>query len=113
MDYDNVNSDLLLEKMSERLTVSEVLQRLEDNDFSLSEEDDSDFEGENIEGYLPRVDVEVCSVEQNEGMEEEEEGMEEEEETMDCDYIASDENSICSEDCGIQPLGKLYTKNIV
>ena len=52
------------------------------------------------------MDVEVCSVEQNEGMEEEEE-------TMDCDYIASDENSICSEDCGIQPLGKLYTKNIV
>ena len=106
MDYDYVNSDLLLGKMAERLTVSEVLQRLEDDDFGLSEEDDSDFEGENIEGYLPRVDVEVCSVEQNEGMEEEEE-------TMDCDYIASDENSICSEDCGIQPLGKLYTKNIV
>ena len=36
MDYDNVNSDLLLEKMAERLTVSEVLQRLEDDDFGLS-----------------------------------------------------------------------------
>ena len=41
--------------MAKRLNTSDVLQILEDYDFGLSEEDDSDFEGEGVENYLPRA----------------------------------------------------------
>ena len=44
-----------LENMASRLTASEVVQLLEDYDFSLEEEDDSDFEGDEVESYLPQA----------------------------------------------------------
>ena len=43
-DYDRVNSDLLLGKMVKSLTASDVLQLLEDDEFGLSKENDSNFE---------------------------------------------------------------------
>ena len=43
-DYDRVNSNLLLGKMAKRLTASNVLQLVEDDEFGLSEENDSNFE---------------------------------------------------------------------
>ena len=52
-----------------------MLQLLEDDDFSLSEEDESDFEGEGVESYLPRADPELGHVESSEVMEEDEEPM--------------------------------------
>ena len=36
--------------------LDEVLERLEDDDFGLSSEDESDFEGEGIYGYMPETD---------------------------------------------------------
>ena len=45
--------------MAKRLNTRDVLQLLEDDDFSLSEEDNSAFEGEGIESYLPRADPEL------------------------------------------------------
>ena len=50
-----------------------MLQLLEDDDFSLSEENDSDFEGEGVESYLPRADPELSYVENSEVMEVDEE----------------------------------------
>ena len=50
--------------------------------------------------YLPRIDLELFPVDNTEEMEEDEEPM---------DY----DSSICSEDCRIQPLGKLYCKEVV
>ena len=44
--------------MAKCLTVSEVVEHLdadEYDDFGLSEEDNSDCEGEDVEGYLPRA----------------------------------------------------------
>ena len=41
--------------MEERLTVSDVLQRLDGDDFGLSSGEESDFEGEEIYSYLPRA----------------------------------------------------------
>ena len=38
-----------------------MLQLLEDDDFGISEEDDSNFEGEGVESYLPRADPELLS----------------------------------------------------
>ena len=55
--------------MAKRLNTSDVLQLLEDDDFGLSEEDDSDFEGECVESYLPRADSELSHVENSEVME--------------------------------------------
>ena len=52
-----------------------MLQLLEDYDFGVSEEDDSDFEGKGVESYLPRADPELCHVENSEVMEEDEEPM--------------------------------------
>ena len=39
--------------MAERFTVSKVLDLLENDEFGLSDSDESEFEGDNIEGYLP------------------------------------------------------------
>ena len=86
--------------MAKRLTASDGLQLLEDK-FGQSEEDDSDFEGKSVEGYLHSVDLELCPVDTTEEIEEDEEPME-----------YDDDGAICSEDCGIQPLG-LYCKTIV
>ena len=58
--------------MAKRLNTSDVLQLLEDDNFSLFEEDDSDFEGESVESYLPRADPELSHVENSEVMEEDE-----------------------------------------
>ena len=57
--------------MAKRLNTSDVLQLLEDDDFGLSEEDESDFEGEGVESYLPRAVPELSHVENSEVMEEE------------------------------------------
>ena len=54
--------------IAKRLNTSDVLQLLEDDDFGLSEKDDSDFEGEG--SYLPKADPELSHVENSEGMEE-------------------------------------------
>ena len=59
--------------MAKHLNTSDVLQLLEDDDFGLSEEDDSDFEGEGVESYLPRADPEFSHVENSEVMVEDEE----------------------------------------
>ena len=48
---------------------------MEDDDFGLSVEDESDFEGEGVEGYLPRADPELSRGENSEVMEEDEEPM--------------------------------------
>ena len=61
--------------MARRLNTSDVLQLLEDDDFGLSKEDNSDFEGEGVESYLPRADPELSHVENSEVMEEDEEPM--------------------------------------
>ena len=42
--------------MAKRLNTSDVLQLLEDDDFGLSEEDDSDFEGEGADPELSHVE---------------------------------------------------------
>ena len=52
-----------------------MLQLLEDDNFGLSEEDDSDFEGKGVGSYLPRADPELSHVENSELMEEDEEPM--------------------------------------
>ena len=41
--------------MAKRLNTSDVLQLLEDDDFSLSEEDDSDFDGEGVGIFLKQT----------------------------------------------------------
>ena len=46
--------------MAEHFTVSEeVLDLLENDEFGLSDSDESEFERDNIEGYLPRAELEV------------------------------------------------------
>ena len=70
---------------------------MEDDDFGLSEEDESDFEG--VESYLPRADLELCHVENSEVMEEDEE-------PMDFDDIVFDDSSSSSEESVTQLLGK-------
>ena len=87
--------------MAKCLNTSDVLQLLEDDDFSLSEEDDSDFEGKGVENYLPRVDSELSHVENSEVMEEDEK-------PMDFEDIVSDDNSSSSPESVTQPLGKYY-----
>ena len=44
-----------------------MLQLLEDDDFDLSEEYESDFEGEGVESYLPRADPELSHGENSRG----------------------------------------------
>ena len=78
-----------------------MLQLLEDDDFGLSEEDESDFEGEGVESYLPRADPELSHVENSEVMEEDEE-------PMDFDDIVFDDSSSSSDESVTQPLGKYY-----
>ena len=72
-----------------------MLQLLEDNDFGLSEEDDSDFEGKGV------ADPELSH-------EENSEVMEEYEELMDFGGIVFDDSSSSSDESVTQPLGKNY-----
>ena len=76
-----------------------MLQLLEDDDFGLSEEDDSNFEGEGIESYLPRADTELSHVENSEVMEEDEE-------PLDFEDIVFDDSSSSCDVSVTQPLGK-------
>ena len=87
--------------MAKLLNTSDVLQLLEDDDFVLSEEDDSNFEGEGIESYLPRADPELSHVENSEIMEEDEE-------PLDFEDIVFDDSSNSSDVSVTQPLGKYY-----
>ena len=87
--------------MAKRLNTSDVLQLLEDDNFGLSEEDDSDFEGEGGESYLPRADPELSHVENSEVMEDDEE-------PMDFEDIVSNDSSSSSDESVTQPLGKYY-----
>ena len=87
--------------MAKRLNTSDVLQLLEDDNFSLSEEDDSNFEGEGVESYLPRADPELSHVENSEVMEEDEE-------PMDFEDVVFDDSSSSSDERVTQPLGKYY-----
>ena len=87
--------------MAKRLNTSNVLQLLKDDDFGLSEEIDSDFEGEGIESYLPRADPELSHVENLEIMEEDEE-------PMDFEDIVFNDSSSSSDESVTQPLGKYY-----
>ena len=77
------------------MNTSDVLQLLEDNDFGLYEEDDSDFEGEGV------ADPELSH-------EENSEVMEEYEELMDFGGIVFDDSSSSSDESVTQPLGKYY-----
>ena len=62
-------------KMAVRYTADEVQRFLdEDDDFSLLEEDDSDFEGEGICGYLPEVDSATFPGAERDDREDDEEG---------------------------------------
>ena len=45
--------------MAARLTLEEVLERLEGDDCGLSSEEDSDFEGDGIYGYMAETDTAV------------------------------------------------------
>ena len=76
-----------------------MLQVLEDDDFGLSEEYESDFEGEGIEIYLPRADPELSHVENSEFMEEDEE-------LIHFDDIFFDDSSSSSNASVTQPLEK-------
>ena len=58
--------------MARRLNTRDVASE-EDDDFGLSDEDSSDFEGESVDSYLPRADPELSLVENSEVMEEDEE----------------------------------------
>ena len=78
-----------------------MLQLLEDGDFGLSKEDESDFEGEGVESYLPRADLELSHLENSEVMEEDAE-------PMDFDDIVFDDSSSSSDVSVTQPLGKYY-----
>ena len=78
---------------------SDALQLLEDDDFGLSEEDESDFEGEGVESYLPRAHFELSHGENSEVMEKDEE-------PMDFDDIVFDDSSSSSDESLTQPLGK-------
>ena len=78
-----------------------MLQLLEDDDFGLSEEDDSDFEGEGVESYLPRADPELSHVENSEVLEEDEK-------PMGFEDIFFDDSSSSSDERVTQPLGKYY-----
>ena len=71
---------------------------MEDDDFGLSEEDESDFEVEGVESYLPRADPE----------QENSEVMEEDEEPMDFHDIVFDDSSSSSNESVTQPLCKYY-----
>ena len=73
-----------------------MLQLLEDEDFGVSEEDDSDFEG--VESYLPSTDPELSHVENSEVMEGDEE-------PMDFEDIVFDDSSSTSDESVTQPLG--------
>ena len=74
---------------------------MEDDDFGLSEEDESDFEGEGVESYLPRAHSEISHGENSEVMEKDEE-------PMDFDDIVFDDSSSSSDESLTQPLGKCY-----
>ena len=87
--------------MAYRLNTSDVLQLLEVDDFGLPEEDESDFDDEGVESYLPRADPELSHVENSEVMEEDEE-------PMDFEDIVSDYSSSSSDVNVTQPLGKFY-----
>ena len=87
--------------MAKRLNTSDVLQLLEDDDFGLSEEDESDFEGEGVESYPPRADPELSHVENSEVMEEDKE-------PLDFEDIVFDDSSSSSGVSVTQPLGKYY-----
>ena len=89
--------------MAERFTVSEVLDLLENDEFGLSDSDESEFEGDNIEGYLPRAELEV-------GLSESTAPMECDDEQMDFEYIVSNGRSVSSEESDTQPLGKSDSK---
>ena len=87
--------------MAKRLNTSNVLQLLLDDDFGLSEEDDTDFEGEGVGSYLPKADPELSHVENSEVMEEYEE-------LMDFGGVVFDDSSSSSDESVTQPLGKYY-----
>ena len=95
--------------MAKRLTVSEVVELLdadEYDDFGLSEEDNSDSEGEDVEGYLPRASSRFVHVEESE------ESVEEEE--MDFEAIVADDSSSSSDESLNQPsVGMNYIKCVL
>ena len=74
---------------------------VEDNDFGLSDENSSDFEGKGVESYLPRADPKLSFLENSEVMDEDEE-------PMDFEDIVSDDSSSSSDESVTQPLGKYY-----
>ena len=56
--------------MSLRYTASDVAQLLDDDDFGLSESDSSDFEGDEVFGYLPEVQHDALYEEDSQELEE-------------------------------------------
>ena len=88
--------------MAKYWNTSDALQQLEDDDFGLSKEDESDFEGEGEESYNPRAEPKLSHVENSEVMKEDEE-------PMDFDDIVFDDSSSSSVESVTQPLGKYYS----
>ena len=50
--------------MASRLSARDVVQLMEDDNYGLGEDDDSNFEGDGVESYLPQVFSELSIVEQ-------------------------------------------------
>ena len=48
--------------MATRFTASEVIQLLDDDDFGLPREEESDFEGDEVASYLPRSEFDISDV---------------------------------------------------
>ena len=93
-DYGQVNFDLVENWLN--ALVSEVLDLLENDEFGLSDSDESEFEGDNIEGYLPRAELEVRLGESTAPMEEDDD------EQMDFEYIVINDRSVSSEESDTQ-----------
>lgn len=97
--------------MASRLTASEVFQLLEDDDFGLEEEDDSDFEGDEVESYLPQALSGLAITEPlAQSSQEDEEDMEMEEIAEDSDSDMSEQQDRASVSSSLaQESGKPYS----
>ena len=90
--------------MAERFTVSDVLDLLENDEFGLSDSGEGEFEGDNIECYLPNIEGYLPRAELEVGLDESTAPMEEDDdEEMDFEYIVSNDSSVSNEENDTQP----------
>ncbi len=97
--------------MASRLTASEVVRLLEDDDFGLEQEDDSDCEGDEVESYLPQALSGLALTELlAHSSQEDEEDMEMEEIADDSDLEMSEQQDRASVSSSLaQESGKPYS----